>query len=105
MGTSPQNQSSSFLSQQQIDDKFNELDIMSLLENTCKGHPVKVTPVTSSLSGSKQWPRTAWRRVNYIRVSDGESQAILEWKEDPTQEEVKRVVQFTDQNGNFYQRA
>ena len=97
MPIAPQDQNPIFLTPDEIKTKFEELGMLAFLRETCKPH--KIHRSTKCLADRKY---TAEHGENFIRNSDGNSQAILYWCRTPEGGEDYRVAQFTTPDGKFY---
>ena len=85
------------LTGEEIKAKFEELDMLTFLHQTCKPRRI---PRSTKTRASRQY--TAEHGENFIRKSDGASQAILYWWRLLTGGEEYTVEQFTGPDGTFY---
>jgi hypothetical protein len=97
MTTPPQNIKVVTLGSQEIKAKFEELDMMTFLSQTCHRKKLK-----RSTKGRPTRRFTAEHGENFIRKSDNESQAILYWWHLLTGGDDYSVEQFTGPDGIFY---
>jgi len=96
--TPPQNEITIIvLTEEDNKTKFEELGMLAFLSRTCKRRNIKRN--TKPLSNRKY---TAVRGVNFLRKSDGGSQAILYYWRTPDGGEDYKVPQFTAPDGTFY---
>lgn len=85
------------LTAEEIKTKFDELGMLAFLSKTCKPRNIKRN---TKCQANRKY--TAERGVNFLRKSDGGSQAILYYWRTPEGGEDYRVLQFTAPDGTFH---
>jgi hypothetical protein len=93
----PQNHITVVLASEEIKAKFEELDMLTFLRDTCH---IKNIPRSTKTRADRRY--TAERGVVFIEKSDGDSQAILYWSNLLAGGEDYSVQQFTSPDGTFY---
>jgi len=96
----PQDRDTVLASSEEIKAKFEELDMLTFLRQTC--YPRNIPRDTKDPANRRY---TAERGVTFIRKNDGESQAIMYYWMTLDGAEDYRVEQFTAPEGTFYTTA
>jgi hypothetical protein len=97
MEISPQDQRIIFGTPQEVTAKFNEYGMLDFLKKTCKPHKIKLDTKTRA---DRRY--TSLHAENWLRNSDGGSQAIMCWWRTLDGGEDYIIEQFTAPDGDFH---
>src|ERR1035437_3457959 len=110
MKLTPKLPSPVFLPQKDINDKFEILDLLPKLNDTCfiqRLKPIKVEDSPKGIkglsSGKKRHDRKwDWKVESFIRKSDETCMAIIHWRLTVTGSEEREIQQFEAPDGTWY---